>query len=269
MREIKQRLDYSGFDARHGYDQLDEFCRQNLQRPIPEHSFELLQSGIEQVSLLGPDYCRKLRNMIDLDSVFLRQRAFKVHTLTNILNRELDDRLVAYFESEYLPLWCGFEKSTAGERNGHSFRWHCDEGPSRHLRLSLCLNGTYAHGDTIEFVERGTTDAFKREGYVAGDISEPTLDLARRAAGYGADWQPRRLEMAAGDGALFEPANVLHRGISPAHGSRYMIEVCLVPAPAPWHEMCAYYAVPSTSAGWPLVDETWPAQVLATAEQVA
>ena len=138
-----------------------------------------------------------------------------------------------------------------------------------HLLLSLCLNGTYAHGDTIEFVERTTTDAFKGAGYVSGDILEPTLDLAAVAAGYGADWRPRRLEMAAGDGALFEPANILHRGISPAHGSRYMIEVCLVPSPAPWQEMCAYYAVPSTSADFPLVDDTWPAQVLASAEQVA
>ena len=232
MGEIKQRLTYSDFDAAFGYDKLDEFCRQNLQRPIPEFPFELLQTGIERVSVLNPDYCRKLRNMIDLDSVFLKQRAFQVHTLSNILTQELDDRLVAYFQSEYLPLWCDFEKTTAGRRSNHSFRWHCDEGPSKHLLLSLCLNGRYAHGDTIEFVERGTTDVFKGAGYVSGDILEPTLDLAAVAAGYGADWRPRRLEMAAGDGALFEPANILHRGISPAHGSRYMIEVCLVPSPA-------------------------------------
>ena len=117
MGEIKQRLTYSDFDAAFGYDKLDEFCRQNLQRPIPEFPFELLQTGIERVSVLDSDYCRKLRNMIDLDSVFLKQRAFQVHTLTNILTQELDDRLVAYFQSEYLPLWCGFEKTTAGRRS--------------------------------------------------------------------------------------------------------------------------------------------------------
>ena len=40
--------------------------------------------------------------------------------------------------------------------------------------------------------------------------------------------------MDAGDGVIFQPATVLHRGISPRLGARYVITLCLLPSPVHW-----------------------------------
>lgn len=43
----------------------------------------------------------------------------------------------------------------------------------------------------------------------------------------------------AGDAVLFQPARVLHSGITPKHGPRYVLTLCLLPSPVPWREALA------------------------------
>ena len=38
---------------------------------------------------------------------------------------------------------------------------------------------------------------------------------------------------------LFQPARVLHSGITPRHGPRYVLALCLLPSPVPWRTALA------------------------------
>lgn len=250
------------FDVGCGYHKLNEFCQQELQRPLPEGPFELLQIGIEHMPVLDAEECRKLRNMIDVDSGFLKSRAFRSYVVSKVLTREVDDRLLAYFESEYLALYCRFYKAVPDQPDTYSFGWHCDGGPSKHLKILLYLNGTAEHGGNTEFIDRSTTDAFKSIGYVHCDIRQRLRDLAPLAQEHGIRWNPIQHDMDTGEAVIFEPMNILHRGVWPERAPRYLVQICLIPSPAPWQEMCENFALPGADNDWPPVGENWPAPQL-------
>ena len=60
--------------------------------------------------------------------------------------------------------------------------------------------------------------------------------------------------MSAGQGVLFQPATVLHRGVSPSRGPRYVLTLCLLPSPVPWQEALRRGAIVDLAD-----DEKWPA----------
>lgn len=46
-------------------------------------------------------------------------------------------------------------------------------------------------------------------------------------------------EMDAGGGVIFQPATVLHRGVTPTRAARYVVTLCLLPSPLHWREALA------------------------------
>ena len=62
-----------------------------------------------------------------------------------------------------------------------------------------------------------------------------------------------RRALRAGEGLLIQPASVLHRGISPKRGPRFVLALCLLPSPIHWREALRRGAMPDLAR-----DETWP-----------
>jgi hypothetical protein len=71
---------------------------------------------------------------------------------------------------------------------------------------------------------------------VYAPVKTRVKDLAPLAAQSGIPYAPWSPEMRAGEGILFQPASVLHRGALPTHGPRHVVTVCLLPSPVPWRD---------------------------------
>jgi hypothetical protein len=155
--------------------------------------------------------------------------------LGDVLQGRVDESVAGFFGSEYLVHWVAFSLTRrAPEQESVSFRWHCDKGPSAHLKLIIYLNSTVEHGGNTEFMELADTMAVAQRGYLFGWSKTRTGDVARlaRMAGRGLATQLR--DRQAGEAVLFQPGRVLHRGVSPTRGDRLTATLCLLPSPVPW-----------------------------------
>lgn len=253
------------FDIECGYAALNEASVASMIRPVPDRSFDLLKAGIERLPVLDAATCATYRRLMEADDPILRDRAFRLEMLERVFTDAVDQRLTAYFRSEYIPLWSRFYRSDPARAPSVSFRWHCDGGPSRHLKILVYLNASAEHGGDTIFADRETTSAFKRAGYVFCEIDRRVADLGPVAAAAGIGLSPISFHPGAGEALIFEPMSIMHRGCWPRFAPRYIIQICLLPSPLPWREMCASYALPGESNDWPVVGVNWPAAPLAPA----
>ena len=84
--------------------------------------------------------------------------------LVQVLAGSLDQRIMEYFNSEYLLHWVTFSVTRqAREQESVSFRWHCDKGPSTHLKLIVYLNPSAEHGGNTEFIDLEGSEAVARQ----------------------------------------------------------------------------------------------------------
>lgn len=247
------------FDVDCGYAALNDASSAAMQRAISEDRFDLLEHGFEKVHALSEEDCAQIIAFMDVGGEALKRRDAKLQILERVLSGDIDQRIIAYFGSEYIPLWFRFYRAVPESNPNVSFRWHCDGGPSKHLKILLYLNAREEHGGDTLFVDRKTTDAFKRLDYVFCDINRRLEDLEPIAMENGIPYEPFSLAPSVGDALLFEPMNIMHRGSWPTNSPRDMIQVCLLPSPAPWREMCQVYDLPGESNDWPIVGGAWPA----------
>jgi hypothetical protein len=155
--------------------------------------------------------------------------------LSTVLTNAVDKRLIGYFKSEYLVHWLTFTMTPqAKEQESVSFRWHCDKGPKTHLKLIVYLNATDEHGGNTEFIPLADTASVATRGYLFGQAQTRSSNLRDISRIVHRDLVSCSRSMDAGDGVLFQPATVLHRGISPRLGPRYVITLCLLPSPVHW-----------------------------------
>ena len=153
------------------------------------------------------------------------------------LTPEVGERVVRFFGSQYLVYWYSVHRAVpVPELKFNSFRWHCDKGPRAHLKLLVYLNDYAEHGGGTEFLDLESTRKLATTGYVFGRVKTRTSDLGPLAARVGVDLAPSSTEPSAGEGMLFQPSNVLHRGLLPTRGPRVVVTLCLLPSPIPWRD---------------------------------
>ncbi len=242
-----------------GYAAYAQLCRERLQRPLPMAPPGSAQASLESVGLadfrlgLGADLKALAGEMGDSQEfaepdprgaletgLSLTVRPDLVELLAPVLAGALDACLVHYFEAEYLVHTAMLIRTRASsEAPTVSFRWHCDKGPERHLKLLIYLNDHKAHQGGTEYLDLDDTAAVGRHGYVFGWTRRRTsrLDALERIAGKSLHVHRRTPD--AGDAVLFQPARVLHRGLAPRTGDRLVLTLCLLPSPVPWRQALA------------------------------
>lgn len=229
------------FDSRMKYREYLEKCR-NL------NSYNGYFSGLEKVQIFDRDLCVDIRRKID-NSMFNLEIN---RAVVDKISEKLDAKLKSYFGCEYLPLWLRYYKNEPKEFTGsYSFKWHCDGGPSNHLKVLVYLNSSKQSGGNTLFLDGITTQEFKDIGYVFTNLDKRELDLRDLAEKYGIGLSEIRHDIEEGEGILFEPMSFLHKGIWPEHCPRYMVQLCFIPSPKPYKDIYEKLALPSMSNSWP------------------
>ncbi len=256
-RVYKRELDprraarvYREYDLDRGYGPYHEHCRARFERAANvEAALPLVTRGFEYLPVLSEadagatlerleaehEIAYLKKDTRNLEGFHVDDPDFIADTLTAVLTPSVDQRLAGFFQSEYLVHWVTFSMTPRAPRQASvSFRWHCDRGPRAHLKLIVYLNSTEAHGGNTEFIDLDDTARVAERGYLFGWTETRTGDVDHLSRIAGAPIRAHARPMAAGDGVVFQPASVLHRGLSPALGPRYVITLCLLPSPVPW-----------------------------------
>lgn len=234
-----------------GYGSYHDHCRQQSGRDLEPGGGALLAQGFEKVPIMPAEEASILLDQVltrstgetrsnggdYLDILELDDPAFMQDVLARIINDEIDQKIAAYFKSEYFIYWHILSRANVGHVTRRSYCWHCDKGPQNHLKILFFLNGSDEHGGNTEFLDRPCTDGFENTGYLFCPVKSRTSDLSELAHKHGIDYKPQRPDIKAGEAYLFEPTNVLHRGILPTMGPRYILTICLLPSPTPWREV--------------------------------
>lgn len=241
---------YREFDVKRGYGYYYEICQSRFARTEPLLSSSPLQEqGFEHLNILSTLQAREFlqgvqsthrlsyvkKNTKDLQGFHLADNNLIGNILSAVLTEDVDKRLVGYFKSEYLVHWLTVTMTPpATEQKSVSFRWHCDKGPETHLKLMVYLNATDEHGGNTEFISLADTASVAAHGYLFGWAQTRSSDIRYISRLAQRDLESCSQAMGAGDGVIFQPATVLHRGIGPRLGPRYVITLCLLPSPVPW-----------------------------------
>jgi hypothetical protein len=256
-RVKKRKLDpkrvvrvYQEFDVDRGYEHYHDICQSRFARTEPLLSSGPLQEqGFEYLNILSTAQTQDLLESVksthhlsyvkkdtkNLQGFHITGNNLIRKILSTVLTNAVDTRLVGYFKSEYLVHWWTFTMTPqAKEQESVSFRWHCDKGPTTHLKLIVYLNATDEHGGNTEFIPLADTARVAVHGYLFGPTQTRSSDIRSISRIAHCDLAPCSRSMGAGDGVIFQPATVLHRGISPHLGPRYVITLCLLPSPVHW-----------------------------------
>jgi len=245
---------YALYDDQQGYRSYLEHCQQQFSGTLDPAPSLLKQQGLEHLHILSASEAGELlsgtlaltdesitnKPQIDYsDILIIRDTAFLHTWFQRIFQPALTAKLTSYFHSHFLIYWYTFLKAKPADQAVRSFLWHCDKGPTAHLKILLYLNDMQEHHGNTIFLDRGTTARFAKSGYVFGSVKKRTDDLTGLAQQEGIPLKPLSWEMKAGEGVVFEPSQVLHRGRLPSTGFRYVLAFCLLPSPIPWDQAFA------------------------------
>lgn len=256
-RVYKRELDperaartYRQYDIEHAYAEYHDKCKAGFTRSeLPHKSKQLRERGFTYLDVLSCDRARELLDKVNsayeltyikkdtkhLRGFNIRDKEFIRSVLSDVFTEQVDKELVAFFESEYLVHWVTVSMTPqAREQESVSFRWHCDKGPTSHLKLILYLNPTTEHGGNTEFIDLADTSRVAKRGYLFGLSRTRTSDIQDLSRIAESQVDSHIKDMNAGECVLFQPASVLHRGVSPQTGARYVVTLCLLPSPVHW-----------------------------------
>jgi hypothetical protein len=250
----------SEFDEKRGYRAYHEHCREQRSRELPVvgvgDSRELELRGLEYVDAIPPREATRLlarlearfpvsslkKNRPELEGFAIDDGAFRRAILEAALSETVDRRILRHFESEYRVHWMTVTRTPVGGGTA-SFVWHCDRGPTRHLKLLVYLNDDAEHAGRTEFIDLETSRALARIGYLYAPTRHRRDDLTELLAREGIAYEPASRAMSAGQGILFQPAVTAHRGVSPTRGARVVVTLCLLPSALPWRETLARHGM--------------------------
>lgn len=244
---------FTEFDQVRGYEAWQQHCRARFTRPqsAPVDVNALTSKGYVPLEVMAPSQAAELlagvvaneevgrlkRDSTKLVGYSLTDRSLVRQLLATALSEQVDSHCLQFFRSEYLIHWYTLSRTAPGrEPASVSFRWHCDKGPSAHLKLLVYLNDYSEHGGGTSYLDLLGTAAVARTGYIFARGQRRTDSLAQLSALAGCQLEAYNHHPRAGDAVLFQPSRVLHSGITPQLGPRYVLTVCLLPSPVHWRE---------------------------------
>ena len=185
------------FDVRRGYADYHHFCRQAGNNPSSGQSsvqcsiadeFSLENRGFEYLDVLSPlavdSVVRSLPKREGEQRLKRDSESLKGYALENgetieqilqlVLSPDVDERIRQVFGCSFLVHWLTVSltpqvlSEDEDQRSSVSFNWHCDKGPTSHLKLLVYLNSTEQHGGTTAFVPSLQTAALHMAGHTYG-----------------------------------------------------------------------------------------------------
>ncbi len=239
------------FEDERGYEKYLKNCQQLFNGSIEDSFYDM-----KKMKFLSKPVCEKIKELIDYQSEVLNEHDFRLNLMGEILNKnDIDSALKSYFKSEYTPIWCRFYKNEPGKfKNDYSYYWHCDGGPSKHLKALIYLDSTDVTDGRTLVLDRWATQEFKNIGYVFCPLEQRLSDLSELADIHGIGYKEIKYDFEAGEGIMFEPAHILHKGIWPEKSPRYLLQICFIASGRPWFEVCPETGCPVNDNGWPKVN---------------
>ncbi len=194
------------------------------------------------------------KDMIDEDVPLLQEHHFRVNVLHRILNDVVDEAIAGYFMSEYTPIWMKFLRYDPDEERPPAVGWHCDGGPTKHLKLLLYLSDSKEVDSGTGYLDKFQTQRFKNIGYAFTGLEQRLESLKDLASQFDCKYTPSVPMMFPGSGILFEPTNIMHRAVWPTKKSRYIIQICFLPSEENWKDVVKHTEFPRESNAWVPID---------------
>jgi len=244
------RETYVRYDRLRGYERYLEFCQSRLKRSSGGRKSELHEKGAEVVRVFTPREASDImQQAYALSAGFTSKRntgnrlyfeitdgGFYAQILDKIFNSEIDGRIVRYFGSEYVPFWYVFQESRPNSKPSNSFLWHCDRGPRKWLKILLYFTSTKDTGGGTLLLDKTESRMVANAGYTFCKTSERTADIKELEKRVGCPLHVMAPELEAGEGILFEPSQILHRGLIPDKAPRVIMQIQILPSPIHWRD---------------------------------
>lgn len=117
-----------------------------------------------------------------------------------------------------------------------SFRWHWDSAPLGQLHVIVYLtdSGPDGSGGATEFLARPLSEQLRHTEYFGRSIDDRVLDLKDLPEGAKLKNFVFKATPSRGDGLIFAPGVVCHRGVPPERGFRDALLLVLLPSLDPW-----------------------------------
>lgn len=224
------------YDVQQGYGALNQVARRNVSRELLSETELMREHKTIIPNGVPKELCDGLiQEMIQNPDAMQHPDVLKI-LLPFVFTDVVDKQLASYFGSEYCLFWYSFYAVDDNETDGDYFkRWHCDGGPSKHLKIIIYLNGHDEHGSDTAFFDVDTTQKLKELGYIFTDLDNRKLDVAPLLEKHGIEPMLTHASPNAGDVLLFNPYQVAHKAIVSNKGQkRYVFNACIVPSPVAW-----------------------------------
>jgi hypothetical protein len=133
--------------------------------------------------------------------------------------------LRAYFNGSFSVDWSTFTKvGYADEEFNPNTLWHLDGGITSSLKLFVYLNPVSEHKGNTLMMDKDRTDQLLKANHLPVEQDLRLEDISAELLDLGLDPRPIAFDLKAGDGLLFDPAQLAHKCLLPGAGkSRYAI----------------------------------------------
>ncbi|MCH7937836.1 MAG: hypothetical protein IH994_12230 [Proteobacteria bacterium] len=234
------------------FDQWHDACREWCSdMGIAADDSDFARRGFEKMTFMDPAAADDLRRRVDAgaetpdnvtdigdyqDTVKEGNPDFLFGLLETLLTLDLERRVMGYFQSHFFVHWYQFTRAYPHPKADSSFLWHRDGGPGAFVNIMVYLNPAGEHGGGTQLLDRETTAKLAQAGYDYPDVVDRVGDLSEYAEAAGVSCEPWESAMNLGEGLIFQPDRVLHRGLLPTRGTRYVLFLNLLPSCRPWRE---------------------------------
>ena len=148
------------FDHGLEYGLLHDWSKSNFKRHNEILSCGLTEIGFEKMDgLLPREIARQIIQHRQEGGNYFQTREGVLNLLEAVFNEQIDQRIIAEFGSEYMPVWYNFSEDTPeNTKDNCSFKWHCDGGPKEHIKIMIYLNDMAEHGGNTIFSTKQVTE---------------------------------------------------------------------------------------------------------------
>ncbi len=233
------------YDVQHRYGALLKASQSAFTRDCPET--ELSNSHVTVLRQMIPkELCEGFVSEIKDNPEAMEHPDVLKILLPYIFTDAVDLQLRSYFNSEYCLFWYSFYGVNDDETDGDYFkRWHCDGGPSKHLKIIVYLNGHDEHGSDTAFYPEAATERLKEEGYIFTALNDRKTDIEPLMEHFGIEGKSVTATPGAGDTLIFNPGKLAHKAIVSNKGQkRYVFNACIVASPKPWQAVMENHCAP-------------------------